>query len=71
MKPFIGDLLLVAVLVYAMWEGENMDKNPKNYSCPSYCEADHKHFFKQDTLRNKYAGNFNQDTTIVLNGEGN
>ena len=48
-----------------------MDKEPKNYTCPSYCEIEHEHFFKQDTLRNKYAGNFNQDTTIVLNGEGN
>ena len=32
-------LIIIAVNKF----GEYIEDNPKNYSCPNYCEADHKH----------------------------
>ena len=28
-----------------------MEEEPKNYSCPSYCEVDHKHFINEKTKK--------------------
>ena len=32
-------LIIIAVTEF----GEYIENNPTDYSCPSYCEADHKH----------------------------
>ena len=37
--------LIFAVLFILVGKvGDYLDRHPPNYTCPSYCDADHKHF---------------------------
>ena len=54
-------LLIVAVTEFGDYIGEH----PQNYSCPNYCEVDHKHINtnKQEVDNNEYKG---LDSTIFV-----
>ena len=43
-------LIIVAVTEF----GNYIEGNPKNYSCPNYCEADHKHINAKREIENEY-----------------
>lgn len=47
MQPFIGDLFVIVIFAFLFWEADRMDKEPKNYTCPSYCEIEHEHFLNK------------------------
>lgn len=47
-------LLIVAVSEF----GEYIENNPKHYSCPYYCEVNHKHInYKEKVQKNEYTKN--------------
>ena len=34
--------------------GDYIENHPKNYSCPSYCEVNHKHINIEEIIVNEY-----------------
>jgi hypothetical protein len=43
-------LIIIAVTEF----GEYIEDNPTDYSCPSYCSADHKHINVKEEIENEY-----------------
>ena len=38
-----GEIILFLLIVAVNQFGDYIEENPKHYSCPSYCEVNHKH----------------------------
>ena len=43
-----GKVVLFLIIVAVNRFGEYIENNPKNYSCPIYCEAKHEHINKKE-----------------------
>ena len=59
-------LIIIAVSEF----GNYIEDNPKNYSCPSYCETDHEHINNKEEEVNIYEVKRPDNTILIQPQDG-